>query len=83
MRVSCISSFYLIFSPCTGQIIASPADLIKVRMQASFQHPKLMESQASPYKSIPDAFLRIVRAEGVKGEFGWLGTVALTQVNSS
>eukprot|EP01018_Ginkgo_biloba_P029450 Gb_08151 [translate_table: standard] len=48
-----------------GQVVASPADLVKVRMQADGR----MVSQGLPprYNGVLDAFAKIVRSEGVAG----------------
>lgn len=53
-----------------GQFVASPADLVKVRMQAAGR------GQGPNYKGIVDAFQIIVKEGGVKGLWkGWLPNV--------
>lgn len=53
------------------QIIASPADLVKVRMQAD---GRLVSSGQPPrYSGIGDAFSKIVNAEGISGLWRGVG----------
>lgn len=53
-----------------GQFIASPADLVKVRMQAAGK------GQGPKYKNIADAFGQIVKEHGFRGLWkGWLPNV--------
>lgn len=53
------------------QVIASPADLMKVRMQAD---GRLMKLGHTPrYTGVSDAFVKIVRAEGVRGLWRGVG----------
>lgn len=54
-----------------GQVVASPADLIKVRMQAD---GRLVNPR---YDGLADAFAKIVRAEGVAGL--WRGVLPNVQ----
>ncbi|BAF14841.1 Os04g0449000, partial [Oryza sativa Japonica Group] len=59
----------------TVQVVASPADLIKVRMQAD---SRLLSQGIQPrYTGIFDAFTKIVRAEGFRGL--WKGVVPNAQ----
>ncbi|KAK3144643.1 hypothetical protein QOZ80_4AG0315850 [Eleusine coracana subsp. coracana] len=52
-------------SGIAAQVVASPADLIKVRMQAD---SRLMSQGIQPrYTGIVDAFAKIIRAEGFRG----------------
>uniref|UniRef100_A0A7N0UJD8 Uncoupling protein 3 n=1 Tax=Kalanchoe fedtschenkoi TaxID=63787 RepID=A0A7N0UJD8_KALFE len=55
------------FSGMIGQVVASPADLVKVRMQADGR------SGHQRYSGVADALTKIVRAEGVGGL--WRGVV--------
>ncbi|KAG0566373.1 hypothetical protein M758_7G056400 [Ceratodon purpureus] len=54
-----------------GQVIASPADLVKVRMQADGRLVKL--GQQPRYTGLVDAFTKIARAEGVTGLWRGVG----------
>lgn len=54
-----------------GQVIASPADLVKVRMQADGRLVKL--GQQPRYTGVADAFTKIARAEGVTGLWRGVG----------
>lgn len=54
-----------------GQVIASPADLIKVRMQADGRLMKL--GQQPRYTGLADAFTKIAQAEGVTGLWRGVG----------
>ena len=57
------------------QVVASPADLIKVRMQAD---SRLLSQGIQPrYTGITDAFTKIIRAEGFLGL--WKGVVPNAQ----
>ncbi|EAY94320.1 hypothetical protein OsI_16087 [Oryza sativa Indica Group] len=62
-------------SGVVAQVVASPADLIKVRMQAD---SRLLSQGIQPrYTGIFDAFTKIVRAEGFRGL--WKGVVPNAQ----
>ncbi|XP_002990780.2 mitochondrial uncoupling protein 3 [Selaginella moellendorffii] len=54
-----------------GQVVASPADLIKVRMQADGRLVKL--GHAPRYTSVADAFHKIMASEGVLGLWRGVG----------
>ncbi len=54
-----------------GQAIASPTDVVKVRLQADGRLRVL--GQTPRYKGTLDAFVRIPREEGIKGFFRGLG----------
>ncbi|MQM13373.1 hypothetical protein Taro_046299 [Colocasia esculenta] len=57
------------------QVVASPADLVKVRMQAD-GHP-LRQRLPPRYTGIVDAFTKIIRTEGAQGL--WRGVIPNTQ----
>ncbi|CAO2042475.1 unnamed protein product [Urochloa humidicola] len=62
-------------SGITAQVVASPADLIKVRMQAD---SRLLSQGIQPrYTGVADAFTKIIRAEGLLGL--WKGVVPNAQ----
>jgi len=62
-------------SGIAAQVVASPADLIKVRMQAD---SRLLSQGIQPrYTGITDAFTKIIRAEGFLGL--WKGVVPNAQ----
>ncbi|PUZ47390.1 hypothetical protein GQ55_7G160700 [Panicum hallii var. hallii] len=62
-------------SGVSAQVVASPADLIKVRMQAD---SRLLSQGIQPrYSGITDAFTKIIRAEGFLGL--WKGVVPNAQ----
>ncbi|KAJ1404790.1 Mitochondrial carrier protein [Sesbania bispinosa] len=52
-------------SGCLAQVIASPADLVKVRMQADGQ--MVSQGLQPRYSGTFDAFNKIVQAEGIQG----------------
>ncbi|KAG6553285.1 hypothetical protein Mapa_005019 [Marchantia paleacea] len=54
-----------------GQLIASPADLVKVRMQSDGRSIKM--GQAPRYTGLADAFTKIVKTEGVGGLWRGVG----------
>ncbi|CAM6090146.1 unnamed protein product [Calypogeia fissa] len=54
-----------------GQMIASPADLVKVRMQSDGRLIRM--GQAPRYTGVVDAFTKIVKAEGVTGLWRGVG----------
>ncbi len=54
-----------------GQAVASPTDVVKVRLQADGRLKAL--GQAPRYKGTIDAFIRIPREEGWRGFFRGLG----------
>ncbi|CAL5027210.1 unnamed protein product [Urochloa decumbens] len=62
-------------SGIAAQVVASPADLIKVRMQAD---SRLLSQGIQPrYTGVADAFTKIIRAEGLLGL--WKGVVPNAQ----
>ncbi|MED6135899.1 Mitochondrial uncoupling protein 3 [Stylosanthes scabra] len=62
-------------SGCMAQVVASPADLVKVRMQAD---GRMVSQGLQPRYSGPfDAFKKIVQAEGLKGL--WKGVLPNVQ----
>ncbi|KAL2633752.1 hypothetical protein R1flu_005231 [Riccia fluitans] len=54
-----------------GQMIASPADLVKVRMQSDGRLIKM--GHAPRYTGLADAFKKIVKTEGVRGLWRGVG----------
>ncbi|KAL3687655.1 hypothetical protein R1sor_013964 [Riccia sorocarpa] len=54
-----------------GQLIASPADLVKVRMQSDGRLIKM--GHAPRYTGMADAFKKIVKTEGVRGLWRGVG----------
>lgn len=54
-----------------GQVIASPTDLVKVRMQADGRH--VAEGKPARYKGLAHAFSTIVRTEGFVGLYRGVG----------
>eukprot|EP00730_Choanoeca_flexa_P012673 TRINITY_DN4509_c0_g1_i1.p1 TRINITY_DN4509_c0_g1~~TRINITY_DN4509_c0_g1_i1.p1 ORF type:complete len:227 (+),score=26.01 TRINITY_DN4509_c0_g1_i1:82-762(+) len=61
-----------------GQLIASPTDLVKVRMQT--QGRDVLNGHARRYKNLPHAFVSIVRQEGWAGLYkGCIPNVQVTR----
>ncbi|KAL6650802.1 hypothetical protein ACP70R_009727 [Stipagrostis hirtigluma subsp. patula] len=62
-------------SGIAAQVVASPADLIKIRMQADSR--RLSQGIQPRYSGVADAFMKIVQAEGFRGL--WKGVVPNAQ----